>query len=76
MEKDLNNKKLNIDINNTKPFKCPECGNDIFMLVYKFRTVSKLLAGTPEDQMIPLQTFVCTKCGLIPPEFEDEPFKK
>ena len=49
-----------------------ECNNDVFMPAMKFRKVSKLLAGTPNDQIIPIQIFLCTACGQIPKEFDLE----
>lgn len=40
-----------------------ECGNDTFMDGMKFRKVSRLLTGAPMDSVIPIQVFLCTKCG-------------
>lgn len=61
-----------IDIKKTTPIVCDneECGNDMFMNAMKFRKVSKLLAGTPDDQIIPVQVFMCTACGNVNKEFD------
>jgi len=61
-----------IDITKTVPMKCDtvDCDSDMFMSAMKFRKVPKLLAGTPEDQIIPVQVFFCTKCGQVPKEFD------
>ena len=61
-----------IDIKQTSPIVCDnqDCGNDIFMPAMKFRTVSKLLAGTQDDQIIPVQVFICTACGNINKDFD------
>lgn len=75
MKKQLGNepgRNVNVDINKTTPLICdnPECENDMFMAAMKFRKVSKLLAGTSTDQIIPVQTFMCTACGNINKEFD------
>ena len=60
-----------IDLSKTLPIVCgsEECGNEVFMSVMKFRKIPKLLAGTTEDQIIPVQVFICTACGAIPKGF-------
>ena len=40
------------------------------MPAMKFRKVSKLLAGTPNDQIVPIQVFMCTACGNVNKEFD------
>ena len=52
-----------------------ECGNDTFMDGMKFRKVSRLLTGQPMDSVIPIQVFLCTKCGeafneMLPEELQ------
>lgn len=61
-----------IDIKKTTPIICDneDCNNDMFMTAMKFRKVSKLLAGTPDDQIIPVQVFMCTACGNVNKEFD------
>ena len=75
MKKQLNNQAgqgPKIDITKTVPIQCDnaECGNDVFMQAMKFRRVPKLLAGTSEDQIVPVQVFLCTACGNINKEFD------
>ena len=41
----------------------------------KFRKISKLLTGTPQDVVIPIDIFLCGNCGevcdeLLPPELK------
>jgi hypothetical protein len=64
--------KINIDFKQTTPIVCDntECGNDMFMPAMKFRKVSKLLSGTPNDQIVPIQVFMCTACGNVNKEFD------
>jgi len=53
-----------------------ECGNDTFMDGMKFRKVSRLLTGQPVDSVIPIQIFLCTKCGEAFNEMLPEELKK
>lgn len=64
--------QVNIDITKTVPVVCDieDCGNDMFMTAMKFRRVPKLLAGSKEDQIIPVQVFMCTACGNVNKEFD------
>lgn len=64
--------KPQIDFSKTKAYTCDAegCDNEIFMPAMKFRMVSKLVAGTTEDQLIPVQVFMCTRCGNINADFD------
>ena len=62
-----------IDISKSKPILCEKCGYDTFVTGGKFRKISKLLTGTPQDVVIPIDIFICGNCGevceeLMPPE--------
>ncbi len=76
MKKTLNTSQgqqnMQLDLKKTTPIVCddPECGNDMFMPAMKFRKVSKLMTGTTEDQIIPIQVYICTACGKIPAGFD------
>ena len=59
----------NIDFSQTTAEVCDKCGNDTFTQVLKMRKLSALLSPTGQETMIPIQTFVCTKCGHINPGF-------
>jgi hypothetical protein len=39
------------------------------------RKASKFLTGTPQDALIPLPVFSCSKCGHVNTEFLPEPLK-
>ena len=60
---------LNVDFSQTTAGTCDECGNDIFVQVYKMRKLSALLSPTGKPTMIPVQVFACAKCGHINKEF-------
>tara|TARA_B110000971_G_C19901772_1_gene450317 strand:+ start:57 stop:371 length:315 start_codon:yes stop_codon:yes gene_type:complete len=62
-----------IDLGKSKPIVCESCGYDTFVTGGKFRKISKLLTGTPQDVIIPIDIFICGNCGevcdeLMPPE--------
>lgn len=63
---------VSIDFSKTSEYKCdnPECNGELFMPATKFRKVSKLIAGTTEDQLIPIQVFVCMACGNVNKDFD------
>ena len=64
---DLSKKK--IGPSDAKPIICKNCGGMYFRQVVSLNTISKLLTGQPEDQVIPVPTFRCDDCGYIPEEF-------
>ena len=59
---------INISLKDTQEFAC-ECGNDVFLPVFKFRVISALISPTGKESMIPVQQFQCTSCGNIPSKF-------
>lgn len=68
--------KKEIDIKSSKPVVCVECGYDVFVDGTKFRKVSKLLTGTPQDMLFPIQVFLCGSCGAINRELLPEQIKE
>tara|TARA_R110002153_G_scaffold40084_1_gene114926 strand:+ start:315 stop:560 length:246 start_codon:yes stop_codon:yes gene_type:complete len=65
-----------VKLEDTTPFTTPE-GNKIFQQGVLIRSVSKFVAGTDEDAVMPIPIFFCpdTKkiVGLtLPPEIRDE----
>lgn len=54
----------NFKLTDAREMLC-ECGNDTFMDGMKFRKVSRILTGAPMDTVIPIQVFLCTKCGKV-----------
>lgn len=61
-----------IDITQATDLKC-HCGGDTFVNGFRFKKVSKILTGTPDDAIIPIEVFLCGDCGealedLLPKE--------
>ena len=67
--------KLNISLDKTTGVTCEECGNTTFQEALLIRKASKFLTGTAQDAVIPIPTFVCTKCGHVNEEFMPQELK-
>ena len=61
--------KVNIDLKKTTGVTCDECGNQTFQEGLMLRKVSRFLTGDAQDGVIPIPTFVCTKCGHVNKDF-------
>ena len=61
---------LNISLDKTTPLICESCGNETFTQVTFLRKVSKFIAGTDHDALIPIPSFACSKCGFVNEEFQ------
>lgn len=61
--------KVNIDLKKTTGVSCDECGNESFQEALLLRKVSRFLTGDAQDGVIPIPTFVCSKCGHINKDF-------
>ena len=57
--------KPQVDISTSKPMVCSECGYDVFIPGTKIRKISKLITGTPQDMIIPIDVFLCGSCGEV-----------
>jgi len=54
-----------IDLGKSEPVVCQHCGYDTFVDGAQFRKVSKLITGTPQDVLVPMEVFLCGNCGEI-----------
>lgn len=61
--------QMNLDINNTTPIICEDCGNDTFTPVFFVRRLSRLLSPDGNDRVIPIDSLACAKCGHVNKEF-------
>ena len=57
--------QLNLDISQTTEEVCESCGLSVFVQAYKIRKLSALLSPSGQETMIPMQVFMCAKCGHI-----------
>jgi hypothetical protein len=63
-------KKIQVNVMESPNVKCEECENIFFEKVTIIKKISKLLTGSPEDQLVPMETYVCAKCGHMNEEFD------
>ena len=67
----MNNKQpqqpmnLNIDPRTLPSMECDECGHGLFEIAFVLKRVSPILSGKPKEQYIPIDMFVCKKCGHL-----------
>lgn len=62
-------KKIQVNVMEAPNVKCEKCGNIFFDKVTIIKKISKLLTGSSEDQLVPMETYVCKSCGHINEEF-------
>jgi uncharacterized Zn finger protein len=60
---------LNIGLDKTSPVSCHKCGSQVFQEGVLLRKASRLLTGTAQDALIPIQVFACMHCGNVNEEF-------
>lgn len=72
MKKTNTQATVQIDIKKSIPIVCDntECNNDMFMPAVKFRRIPKLIAASQQDQIIPIEVYMCTSCGNVNKEFD------
>ena len=63
-------KQIQVNVMDAPNVKCEECGKIYFEKVTVIKKISKLLTGSPEDQLVPMETYVCAKCGHMNEEFD------
>lgn len=68
--------KMNVDIKQSTPMSSAE-GNQVFQEAVVLRKLSKFLAGTSEDAVIPIPVFIDVKTGkilidMLPKELKEE----
>jgi predicted nucleic-acid-binding Zn-ribbon protein len=61
--------KVNIDLKKTTGVTCDRCGAFTFQEGLMLRKVSRFLTGEAQDGVIPIPTFICTKCGHVNKDF-------
>jgi len=64
-KKENQNPAMSIDLSQTEGVICKECKNETFTQQYQMRKLSALLSPMGQESMIPIQVFVCAKCGHI-----------
>jgi hypothetical protein len=70
---------VNFGLKDTQSVQCPECQGVVFQNGVMFRKVSKILAGTDKDALVPINIPYCVNCleplnELLPPELKQAKF--
>ena len=60
---------FNIDITQTTPVVCEECGHEHFTQVSMMRKLSPMLSPTGQPALIPIPVYACAKCHHVNQEF-------
>ena len=63
-------KQIQVNVMDAPNVKCEECGKIYFEKVTVIKKISKLLTGSPEDQLVPMETYVCRSCGHMNEDFD------
>ena len=75
MSMDLSNlgqggQQVKVNVADQPTVECENCKNIFFDKVTVIKKISKLLVGTPDDQLVPMETYKCTECGNINEDFK------
>jgi hypothetical protein len=65
-----------IDLSKAIELKCQECEGTVFIPGTKFLKISKIVTGTPNDAIVPVELYLCGDCGeinqeLLPKELQN-----
>jgi hypothetical protein len=63
-----------IDLSQAKDMNCSNCNNPYFIQAVMVKKISRFVAGTANDAVLPIDVFLCGNCGqpleeLLPKEF-------
>ena len=65
----MEQQQVNISLDKTIGISCNECKGEVFQEGVMLRKASRFLTGTAQDALVPIQVFVCAKCGNVNNEF-------
>ena len=66
----MKEQQYNIDLTQTTPIVCDECGCEHFIQVTAMRKLSPMLSPTGQTALIPIPVYACHKCGYVNEEFQ------
>lgn len=67
--------QMNVDLSEAYNVLCNKCGNFAFIPAVTFKKLLALMSPTGKEGVVPVETFMCTNCGYIPPEFLPVPIR-
>lgn len=60
---------VNINVLELENHKCSECNNVLFQPCVTFKKVSALYTQTGKEELMPIDVFVCSNCGVPMKEY-------
>jgi DNA-directed RNA polymerase subunit RPC12/RpoP len=57
--------QIKIDPRTLPDVVCDACGHNRFQIEFLIKKVSPFLSGRPKEERIPIDVFVCAKCGHL-----------
>lgn len=57
--------QIPVDLSQTQGMNCDNCGNEVFVPGFMFRTISRFITGGAQDGLIPVEVFFCSKCQHV-----------
>ena len=54
-----------VSIKQSKSVECVHCGYDIYVNAVHLRKIPKIVVGSPQDVLIPVEVFLCGNCGEV-----------
>lgn len=54
-----------VSIKQSQSIECRECEYDIYVQAVHLRKIPKMLVGSPQDVIIPVDVFLCGQCGTV-----------
>lgn len=65
----------NLSLDQTSEIVCDACKGTSFVNAFMLRKASRILTGSQQDQLIPIQIFACVKCNHVNESFIPEPLR-
>lgn len=67
---------INVNLKDSEPLVCEQCGGLYFNESLHLRKISGILVGKSQPTIIPIPVFTCIKCGHVNQEFLPKEIKK
>jgi hypothetical protein len=68
--------QMNIDLNNTTPIICENCGNETFRPIFFLRKISRFLSPDGNERVVPIDSLACLECNHVNKDFKPIPLEE
>jgi hypothetical protein len=62
--------QMKVNLSTAATISCEECECTHFTPIFFMKQLSALMSPTGKDQLVPIQSFHCSKCGHVNKEFD------